>query len=99
MARDINRLGDGPEAIELARQLRAGADVVGLLSEDPVAWFEAGSTTDADNVRIDSLLEQRTNARTAKDFAEADRIRDELTDMGVVIEDGPNGPRWRRAGT
>ncbi len=99
IARDINRLGDGPEAIDLARQLRAGADVVGLLHEDPVAWFEAGSTTDADIVRIDSLLKQRTNARAAKDFAEADRIRDELTDMGVVIEDGPNGPRWRRAGT
>jgi cysteinyl-tRNA synthetase len=69
------------------------------LSENPVAWFEAGSTNDADNDRIDSLLEQRTNARVAKDFAEADRIRDELTDMGVVIEDGPDGPRWRRAGT
>ena len=99
MARDINRLGDGEEAVALAQRLRASAEMVGLLSEDPVAWFEAGSTSDADSGHIDSLLEQRTNARAAKDFAEADRIRDELTDMGVVIEDGPDGPRWRRAGT
>jgi len=47
---------------------------------------------------LDALLVKRTEARLARDFAEADRIRDQLTDMGIVIEDGPDGPRWRRIG-
>jgi len=47
--------------------------------------------------RIDALVEQRQAARAAKDFAESDRIRDELAAEGVVIEDTPDGPRWRRA--
>ena len=72
--------------------------MMGLLSHDPVAWFEQGATADVDAARIDDLLEQREAARAAKDFAEADRIRDELTAMGVVIEDSPDGPSWRLAG-
>ena len=98
LAREINRLGNDPEAVQLARQLRAGAELLGLLGSDPVAWFEAGAAQDTDGAEIDALLEQRTAARVAGDYAEADRIRDQLTDMGVVIEDGPDGPRWRRAG-
>ena len=47
--------------------------------------------------RIDALVEQRQAARAAKDFGESDRIRDELAAEGVVIEDTPDGPRWRRA--
>ena len=101
LAREINRLGDedNPEAIQLARQLRASAEVLGLLGSDPVAWFEAGATQATDGAAIDALLEQRTAARLAGDYAEADRIRDQLTDMGIVIEDSSDGPRWRRAGT
>jgi cysteinyl-tRNA synthetase len=98
LAREINRLGADPEAVPLARQLRASADVLGLLGSDPVAWFEAGATQDADGAEIDALLAQRTAARLAGDYAEADRIRDQLTDMGIVIEDSSDGPRWRRVG-
>jgi cysteinyl-tRNA synthetase len=98
LAREINRLGDNPEAVQLARQLRASAELLGLLGSDPVAWFEAGAAQNADGAEIDALLEQRSAARVAGDYAEADRIRDQLTDMGVVIEDSPDGPRWRRAG-
>jgi cysteinyl-tRNA synthetase len=46
--------------------------------------------------RIDELVERREAARVAKDFAESDRIRDELAAEGIVIEDAPEGPRWRR---
>ena len=45
---------------------------------------------------IDALVSARTEARASKDFAEADRIRDELTARGIVVEDTPNGPVWHR---
>ena len=46
---------------------------------------------------IDALIAERQAARAAKDFATADRIRDELLDAGIELEDTPAGPRWRRA--
>jgi cysteinyl-tRNA synthetase len=46
---------------------------------------------------IDDLVAARTQARTDRDFAEADRIRDQLTELGVVVEDTPNGPIWHRS--
>jgi cysteinyl-tRNA synthetase len=57
---------------------------------------EPRSRTSESDPRIDALVQQREAARAAKDFAEADRIRDELAGEGVVIEDTPEGPRWRR---
>jgi cysteinyl-tRNA synthetase len=99
LAREINRLGDTPAALVLARQLRASAEIIGLLGNDPVAWFEHGGTDNKlSAAELDALLVRRTEARMARDFAEADRIRDQLTEMGIVIEDGPDGPRWRRPG-
>jgi Cysteinyl-tRNA synthetase len=47
---------------------------------------------------IETLIAQRIAARKAKDFATADRIRDELAAVGVVLEDGPKGTSWRRQG-
>ena len=46
---------------------------------------------------IEDLIERRKEARKSKNFAEADRIRKELTDMGIVLEDGPAGTTWKRA--
>ena len=50
-----------------------------------------------DDAHIDGLVAARTQARADKDFAEADRIRDELTKMGIAVEDTPNGPIWHRS--
>ena len=98
LAKEINRLGAGGEALQLARTLRASGAVLGLLDGDPAAWAASDDSPDVDAAAIDALLEQRTAARAAKDFAAADRIRDELAAMGVVIEDSPDGPQWRLAG-
>jgi cysteinyl-tRNA synthetase len=72
--------------------LRASAALMGLLEEDADGWFRG----DGDS-RIDGLVAERDAAKTAKDFATADRIRDELKAEGILLEDSPSGTTWRRA--
>ena len=82
---EVNR-GRSPA---LARQLAALAAILGL------SLPEAGADPDA--AAIQALVDARSAARAARNFAEADRIRDELTARGVVLEDGAQGVTWRRA--
>ncbi|MGH8234171.1 MAG: cysteine--tRNA ligase [Rhodanobacteraceae bacterium] len=91
-------LGDAERA-ELdngkANLLGCGA-LLGLLQQDPEAWFKRGrEPTDA--AHVEKLIEARRVARDARDFARADEIRKELTVMGIAIEDGPQGTRWKVA--
>ena len=72
--------------------LKAAANMLGLLQQDPEVWFKGAG----DEAAIDALIEQRLEARANKDFAESDRIRDELAGQGIVLEDGPEGTTWRR---
>jgi cysteinyl-tRNA synthetase len=79
-------------------KLIASAQALGLLQQDPEAWFKwqpAGQSGPSD-AEIEKQIEARINARKAKNFAEADRIRDALAAQGVVLEDGPKGTSWRR---
>jgi cysteinyl-tRNA synthetase len=76
-------------------------DVLGLHPADP-AWAAAGGAgderlTQAVDVLVASLLEQRAEARAAKDFATADAIRDRIKAAGIEIEDTPDGPKWSLA--
>jgi len=99
VARSINTSGDDAERGRLARTLRAGGALLGLLQADPQAWFARSGGTAADDVdaaEIDSLLAQRDAFRRDRNYGEADRIRDRLAERGVVIEDKPGGARWRR---
>jgi cysteinyl-tRNA synthetase len=99
LARAVQRAGDTPEGRAAASSLKASAAFLGLLQQDPEAWFtrapagagEPGAT------EVEALLAARRAARAAREFAEADRIRDELAGRGILIEDGPDGTRWRRA--
>jgi cysteinyl-tRNA synthetase len=98
LTRDLNRATTDAARAELAGRLRASAALLGILRESPAAWFTRadGNALDAD--RVEALLAERRAARSRRDFAAADRIRDELIQAGILIEDGPDGTRWRRAG-
>jgi cysteinyl-tRNA synthetase len=82
---------------DAARQLRALGGILGLLQRDAEAFLQAapaGAFSDAD---IRARIDARLAARKAKNYPEADRIRKELEDAGVILEDGPQGTTWRRA--
>ena len=100
LAREINRLkaSDIDEAAKLASVLRKLGYVMGILQQNPGAYFKAGKNEhdDAEVARIEALIEERKNAKKNKDWAKADAVRNELQNMGIIIEDGPNGTTWRR---
>ncbi|HLF09878.1 MAG TPA: cysteine--tRNA ligase [Gammaproteobacteria bacterium] len=101
LARAANRSHDPRERREIAEALRAGGGLLGLLQQDPRTWFSAsgpaGNEVDADAAEIDSLVAQRESLRRARKYAEADQIRDQLAQRGILIEDVAGGTRWRRA--
>jgi len=79
--------------------LLGGGALLGLLQQDPEAWFKQAGGSEVDADKVEAMLEQRRTARAARDFARADAIRAELAAMGVEIEDGPQGTRWSVAKT
>ncbi len=83
----------GDEQIAAANTLKASGQFLGLLAQDSQIWFQGQS----DNQDIDQLVTARHEAKQAKNFAEADRIRALLINQGITLEDGPNGTIWRRA--
>ena len=94
-----NRHGAMNRAEEKANYVasfKKSANLLGLLQRDPDAWFSGNASGD-DKARFDALAEARTKARAAKDWAEADRIRDEGRAAGIVFEDGADGTTWRKA--
>jgi len=95
---DSARKSTSPQDKKAAKAalLEAGA-FLGLLQQDPEAWFKRQGAESVDPEWIESLLAERADARKRKDFATSDRIRDELAARGVIIEDGAQGVRWKLA--
>ncbi|ELY6212608.1 cysteine--tRNA ligase [Cronobacter dublinensis] len=99
MAREVNRLKteDSHAANQLAAHLRKLAAVLGLLEQAPEQFLQSGAKANDDEVaEIEALIVKRLEARKAKDWAAADAARDRLNEMGIVLEDGPQGTTWRR---
>jgi cysteinyl-tRNA synthetase len=96
----LNRATSTTEKAHWKAALLADGQLLGLLQEEPARWLKGEVATKgdgADAAWIDDRIAARAAARKAKDFAEADRIRKELLDAGVILEDGPKGTTWRRA--
>ena len=96
IAREINRIKNEneEEAKMLAYELREEAAILGLLTEEPSNFLQK-SSKEIDVKRIEMLIQQRVLARLEKDWKQADKIRDELFALGVVIEDAEGKTRWR----
>ncbi|MEJ2307709.1 MAG: cysteine--tRNA ligase [Gammaproteobacteria bacterium] len=100
LARDLNKARDEDpgKAAGLAAQLRYLGGILGILQDDPEAWLKGGvSQAGPSDEEIEAMIEQRIQARAARNWAEADRIRDELDALGIVLEDGAGGTSWRRS--
>ncbi len=99
--REGNRqLAAGEDATASAASVRAMLDILGLDPLDP-SWPSSGGSdaklTGAVDALVARLLEQRAEAREAKDFATADAIRDTIKAAGIEVEDTPQGPKWTLA--
>ena len=105
LARDLNKATSAEEKSRLKGSLLAAGNAVGLLQEDPEDWFKnsragalesdvAGGLRDE---KVDELIAARADARAEKNFERADDIRTQLAEVGVILEDKPDGStNWRR---
>ena len=91
LANTLNKTGD----IAIASQLKGLANILGLLERDPETFMQAGSSEKLDAKAIEAQIAARAEAKKSKNFAEADRIRQELLAQGIILEDNAQGTIWR----
>lgn len=98
IVREINRLrvaGDVSTAAQYAGLLKKQADVLGLLYQNPEIFLRRG-IDENEVAKIENLIAAREKAREEKNWLEADRLREELAAIGVVLEDSSDGTIWRK---
>ncbi|MBR9972277.1 cysteine--tRNA ligase [Magnetospirillum sulfuroxidans] len=96
----LNKAEDDAAKAAARNALLAAGQALGVLLQDPREWFKwqaDGAAAGLDEAEIAALIDARLQARKSKNFAEADRIRQQLAENGIVLEDGPQGTTWKRA--
>ncbi|MEO6102474.1 MAG: cysteine--tRNA ligase [Pseudoxanthomonas sp.] len=83
------------DKVLMKSQLLGAGLALGLLQQEPAAWFGRGASGD-DDIRIQSLIDERNDAKKSRDFARSDAIREQLAGEGVILEDTAQGVRWKR---
>ena len=99
LARDINKLreeGKLAAAAPLGAALRRLGGIMGLLQREPQAFLRGGAADGLTDEQIEALIARRTAARQNRNWAESDRIRDELKAQGIILEDTASKTAWRR---
>lgn len=96
LAKDAHKASDPLERAAIKAAMIEASSILGLLQSDPEHWFTGANDNDAMEATIEQLVTDREAARAARDFAEADRLRAILTEMGVRLDDTPDGTAWRR---
>ncbi|HRF83691.1 MAG TPA: cysteine--tRNA ligase [Pseudoxanthomonas sp.] len=96
IAGEARKATGASERTRLKGELLGAGLALGLLQQAPEAWFNRGGSGE-DDARIQALVDERSTAKLARDFARADAIRDRLAAEGVLLEDTPQGVRWKRS--
>jgi cysteinyl-tRNA synthetase len=90
----LHKSSDANEKKKLVEELKSAAFILGLLQLSPGEWLQ-GQQIKINAAEIEVLIEKRNLARKNRDFAEADRVRKHLLDLGVQLEDSAQGTIWR----
>jgi cysteinyl-tRNA synthetase len=102
LANEVNRLrasNDRERVVLAGALLKSLGATLGILQNDPDAFLKGraqGRPSGLSDDEIEALIAQRLEARRSKNWKESDRIRDQLKDAGIILEDGPSGTTWRR---
>ncbi len=98
LVRKINRArqGDKKSAALLGAELKHLGNILGILQNDPDTYLRSGTGNGVSDEEIEALIQQRLDARKAKEWATADRIRDDLKAQNILLEDSAQGTTWRR---
>jgi cysteinyl-tRNA synthetase len=100
LVRDINKLREEHAAVDrvapLSSMLRRLGGILGILQRDPQEFLRSGTADGLSSEQIEGLVAKRIEARRSKNWAESDRIRDELKAQGVILEDAGGATTWRR---
>ena len=95
LARQVNTAHNSKARGRIKKQLLAAGGMLGVLQQDPAKWFQG--TSDMDEEKINMLIQSRIDAKRSKHFKLADSIREQLTAMGVDVQDHPDGTStWRK---
>jgi len=94
IASRLHKASSASEKDQLASQLKASGVCLGLLQQDADSWFKGAVKIDEETIR--ASIDERNRARKEKNFAQADRVRDDLLRQGIILEDSAQGTIWRR---